>query len=210
MMPRRSLMPAYTEVQDPYHPELRGEARRLHQVLRRQPGQRPAGDHRRGGGHHRGPVHRRTRYPADHENLPHRRCCNGSGYYTGSSPRRGAVRSQKAQERCHHLLMMDGVVSFEKDSKRRRQSWSSPTPRPASSLRHTWSVYGSTPQGQRRRRASTRATTITEGSVEPARDPAGHGRSGCTGLPDRARCRRSTARRVLTSTISTSRSLCAR
>ena len=47
--------------------------RRLPHVLRAQPGDRPAGRHRRGGGHHRRAVDRRAGHAADHAHVPHRR-----------------------------------------------------------------------------------------------------------------------------------------
>ncbi len=59
--------------QDPLHPDLRVQARRLPAVLRPQPGQRLPGRDGRGGRHHLRPVHRRAGHPADHAHLPHRR-----------------------------------------------------------------------------------------------------------------------------------------
>ena len=60
------------------------QARYLRKVLWQGPGARQDGEHRRGRGHHRGPVHRRARHPAHHENLP--RWWYGHGY--------GAVQHQ--------------------------------------------------------------------------------------------------------------------
>ena len=53
--------------------DLRSQGRRLRRLLRPRPGARHAGEHRRSGGRHRRPVDRRTRHPADHAHLPHRR-----------------------------------------------------------------------------------------------------------------------------------------
>jgi DNA-directed RNA polymerase subunit beta' len=57
----------------PLGADLRLQGRGVPAVLRPQPGQQPAGRHRRGGRHHRRPVDRRARHPADHADLPHRR-----------------------------------------------------------------------------------------------------------------------------------------
>ena len=60
-------------VQDPLAAGLRGEDRRLRQVLRARSRPRYAGQHRRGGRRHRGAVDRRAGHPADDADLPHRR-----------------------------------------------------------------------------------------------------------------------------------------
>ena len=61
------------EVTHPHGPHLRGQARRLPQVLRPQPRDRPHRRDRRGGGHHRRPVHRPAGHAAHDAHLPYRR-----------------------------------------------------------------------------------------------------------------------------------------
>ncbi len=59
--------------QDPLRADLQGQARRVREVLRAQPGHRPDGRPRRGGRRDRRPVDRRARHPAHDEDVPHRR-----------------------------------------------------------------------------------------------------------------------------------------
>ena len=70
---------------------LRGQDRRLRQVLRALAGHRQAGRRRRGGRHRRRPVDRRAGHPADHADLPHRRR-GGLGHHARPAPHPGALR----------------------------------------------------------------------------------------------------------------------
>ena len=70
----------------PLGAQVRGRVRRLPRLLRRRAGDRLAGRHRRRGRHHRRPVDRRARHPADHADLPHRRC-RRPGHHPGSAAR---------------------------------------------------------------------------------------------------------------------------
>ena len=181
-MPRRSLTPDYTEVKirTPLNCESKNGV--CAKVLRRQPGQRPAGMHRRGGGYHRSSVHRRARYPADHAYLPYGRCCIGCRYHPGSSPCRGAVRGPSSQEQLPSSPMIDGVVSFEKDSQGRRQCGCYQPQDRRSGLKSR-SFTALPCKCICRRLRQPRATLITEGSVEPSEILQVLRQPGCAGIP---------------------------
>ena len=70
---------------------LRGQDRRLRQVLRPLAGHRQAGGRRRGRRHRRRPVDRRAGHPAHHADLPHRRC-GGPGHHPRPAAHPGALR----------------------------------------------------------------------------------------------------------------------
>ena len=63
----------HREGEDPLGADLRVQARRVHHVLRPQPGLGTAGGAGRSGGRDRRAVHRRARHAAHHAHLPHRR-----------------------------------------------------------------------------------------------------------------------------------------
>ena len=75
---------------------LRGQDRRLRQVLRPLAGHRQAGGRRRGRRHRRRPVDRRAGHPADHADLPHRRC-GGPGHHPRPAAHPGALRGPHPQ-----------------------------------------------------------------------------------------------------------------
>ena len=89
--------PRHREGPHPQRPGLQGQERRLRQVLRHQPGRRPAGQPGRGRRRHRGAVHRRARHAAHDAYLPHRRH-RRRRHHPGPAPCRGAVRGPQAQE----------------------------------------------------------------------------------------------------------------
>ena len=70
---------------------LRGQDRRLRQVLRPLARLRQAGGRRRGRRHRRRPVDRRARHPAHHADLPHR-WCGGPGHHPRPAAYPGALR----------------------------------------------------------------------------------------------------------------------
>ena len=104
--------------EDPYHPHLQIPSGHLRQVLRRQHGHRPAGAGGRGSGHHRGPVHRRARYAAYHENLPYRRRCR-KRYHPGSSRVEELFEARKPKGLAI-IAEFGGTVTI-KDTKKKRE-----------------------------------------------------------------------------------------
>ncbi len=90
--------------QDPLRAHLRKQARRLRQVLRPQPRDRPHGQARRGGRHHRRAVHRRARHAAHHAHVPHRRRRRRrvqAAHHQGQERRHGPL--QRAQGRARTI-----------------------------------------------------------------------------------------------------------
>ena len=75
----------------PLDAQVRGDRRRVPEVLRPRHGHRPDGDDRRRGRHRRRPVDRRARHAADHAYVPHRRR-RRRGHHARPPARRGAVR----------------------------------------------------------------------------------------------------------------------
>ena len=75
----------------PLDAQVRGDRRRVPEVLRPRHGHRPDGDDRRRGRHRGRPVDRRARHAADHAYVPHRRR-RRRGHHARPPARRGAVR----------------------------------------------------------------------------------------------------------------------
>ena len=82
---------------DPLAADLRGQDRRLRQVLRPRPRPRHAGQHRRSGRRHRRPVDRRAGHPADDAYLPHRR--RGAASRSSRTSKRAATARSQVRDR---------------------------------------------------------------------------------------------------------------
>ena len=76
--------------------QVRGDRRRVPEVLRPLAGLRQDGHDRRRGGHHRRPVDRRAGHAADDADVPHRRR-RRRGHHARPAARRGAVRGAQAE-----------------------------------------------------------------------------------------------------------------
>ena len=181
----------------PLDAQVRGRVRRVPRLLRRRPGDRLDGRHRRRGRDHRRPVDRRARHPADHAHLPHRRC-RRPGHHPGPAAHRRALRGAQTEG-----PGADGRGGRQGLDRRDRQS--------AESDRHRVRAARSTPTASRRAPACTSPTATRSRSASSstrARSTrptcwrsAAAPTSSSTWSP---RCRRSTAPRASTSTTSTS------
>ena len=172
-------------------------------LLRDLPGHRHDVRDRRRGGHHRRAVDRRARHPADDAHLPHRRCrrrrhharptARGRDLRGSQSEGRGAAgrgrgKNRDRGERARHRVFIhpDGVDDEGEPLQ----------PRSTSSRGGAGCLSG---------RADGRARRCAQrGLALPVRAARAQGPDRDRALPRRARCRRSTSRRALTSTTSTS------
>ena len=169
----------------PLDPQVRGRVRRLPRLLRRRPGDRLDGQHRRRGRDHRRPVDRRARHPADHADLPHRRC-RRPGHHPGPAAHRRALRGAQTEG-----PGADGRGGRQGLGRRNRQS--------AESDRHRVERRGARlqlpaahPPARRRRRQGRGRPAAQRGLALPGRpagDPRPHRgralprRRGAEGLP---------------------------
>ena len=120
---RHHRQPGHRRGQSAHGAQLRHAFRRVRQVLRARPRPRLAGERGRGDRRDRGPVDRRTGYPADDADLPHRR---RGVEDRGGEPGRGEIGRHGALHADHALPLerqgrQGGDLALRRSDHRRRQ-----------------------------------------------------------------------------------------
>ena len=177
--------------------QVRGDRRRVPEVLRPLDGHRQDGDDRRRGRHRRRPVDRRARHAADHAYVPHRRR-RRRGHHARPAARRGALRGPQAEgpgedRRGRRRGLDRGHRQGPHGRRHRRGRRGAPlhVPAPHATARRRG-------RGHRGRQAAQRGLAVPARAARPARP---HRRPRSTSS---RRSRRSTSPRAWTSTTSTS------
>ena len=152
----------------PLDAQVRGDRRRVPEVLRPRDGHRQDGDDRRRGRHRRRPVDRRARHAADHAYVPHRRR-RRRGHHARPAACRGALRGAQAEGpgedrrgRRRGLDRGHRQGPHGRHHRRGRRGAPVPVPAPHASARRRG-------RGHRGRQAAQRGLAVPARAARPAR-----------------------------------------